>query len=157
MIDYLSGRYGRRGAWLILLGLAWGLIGLSTLLSPMEPRSWVAVEYLPAGVLAWAWWATGTVAIWQGLRGPARHDVVGHVALYVMPAVRAISFALSWLIWVVTSTLAHFGIFRPIGWSEGWYAALIWLLFVLMLRLVADWANPDQPIPRPPADACERI
>lgn len=157
MIDYLSGRYGRRGAWLIVLGAAWVVVGISTLLSPLAPRPWVLYEQVPLIVQASAWWLTGAVAIWQGLRGPARHDYLGHVALYFMPAVRAISFTLSWLIWLVTSALASVGVFHPIGWSEGWYAALVWFLLSLTLRLIADWPNPTQPIPRPPADASERL
>lgn len=157
MLDKLAARYGRRGAWLIVLGSVWLIVGFSILATPAEPRSWVAYQYAPPLVQAAAWWLSGGLAIWQGLRGPKVHDYLGHVALYLMPAVRAISFALSWLIWVVTSTLSAAGYFHPIGWASGWYAALVWFLVSLMLRLIADWPNPSQPIPRPPADASERI
>ena len=156
MLDRLAARYGRRGTWLIVIGSVWLVVGLSILGDPLPTHSWVAYQYAPQVLQATAWWITGGVAIAQGLRGAKVHDYVGHVALYFMPAVRAISFALSWLIWVATSTLSHFGVFHTIGWADGWYAALVWFLVSLMLRLIADWPNPSQPIPHPPADAAER-
>lgn len=157
MLDKLAVRYGRRGAWLIVLGAVWFVIGASILAGPHNPRPWVACDYAPPIVQAAVWFLTGGTAIWQGLRGPNVHDYLGHVALYLMPAIRAISFALSWLIWCVTSALSGFGIFHPIGWAPAWWVAIMWFLVSLMLRLIADWPNPWQPIPRPPADAIERI
>jgi hypothetical protein len=157
MLDRLACRYGRRGAWLIVLGSVWCFFGVGVLLDPTAPRSWVAYEYAPVLVHAAAWWVTGGVALWQGMRGPNRTDTPGHVALYVMPAIRVLSFTLSWLIWLGSTALVAAGVCETtIGWAGGWYAALVWSLVSVMLRLIADWPNPRRPIPHPPADAMER-
>lgn len=152
MLRRLSGRYGRRGTWLIVLGVVWILFGAGVLLDPTAPRSWVAYEYVPDWFEAGCWWLTGSLAVWQGFRGPERPDWVGHVALYVMPAIRVISFALSWVLWLGSSILSPDHV---IGWPGGWYAALVWSLVSVMLRLIADWPNPSRPIPHPPAGAAE--
>lgn len=157
MLGRLAARYGRRGAFLIITGAAWFAFGLSVFLAPPEsPRSWVLHDQIPTWLEGVAWFASGAVAVWQGLRGPARHDWLGHVALYVMPAVRVISFTIAWLLWVASTALVAAGITaHTIGWSGGWYAALVWSLISLMLRLVAEWPNPIAAIPAPPAHAAE--
>lgn len=162
MLTYLSGRYGQRGVWLIVLGAAWIAFGIGVLLEPVEPRSWVLYEQIPTPVQAIGWWLTGGAAIATGLRSTVGkvNDWPGHVALYLMPAVRLCSFTLSWLLWLTSTAMVHTGWLHSavvIGVSEAWYAALIWLLIAVMLRLVADWPNPERPIPRPPADASERV
>lgn len=141
-MDSLSARYGRRGAWLIILGAVWFVFGLGVLLDPIPPRPGVLSDYLPAWVDAAGWWVTGVVAVAAGLRGD-REDWWGHVALYVMPAVRLVSFAFSWLLWLGSSVVAAtFPDAHVLGWAPGWYAASVWLLVSLMLRLIADWPNP---------------
>lgn len=150
MLRRLSGRYGRRGAWLIVLGAVWMLFGVGVTLDPQPPRSWVAYDYVWPWLQAAAWVLTGAIAVQQGFRGPHANDWVGHVALYVMPAVRVISFALSWILWLCSSILTPDHV---IGWSGGWYAGLVWSLVSVMLRLIADWPNPVRPIPHPPAGA----
>jgi hypothetical protein len=158
MLDWLSDRYGRRGAWLLMFGGLWIVFGLGQLLEPTPARSWVLYEHLPVIVEAVAWWITGAVAVGVGLRGHARPDALGHVALYLMPAIRVLSFTLSWLIYAVSSTGAALGLWHThMGWSGGWYAALVWSLISVMLRLIADWPNPGRLIPRPPAGAAERL
>lgn len=157
MINRLSGRYGWRGLWLMLLGCIWILFGVGVLLEPIAPRSWVIYEHLPPVVQAAGWWATGSVAIWQGMRGPARDDSWGHLALYLMPAVRLASFLMSWVVYVVSETLHQIGVVDVvIGYRTGWFAALIWVLVAAMLRLAAAWPNPGPPIPHPPLGALER-
>lgn len=154
MLRRLSGRYGRRGTWLIVLGVVWIFFGAGVLLDPNPQHSWVIYECVPLGVQAAAWWVTGSIAVLQGLRGPSHVDTLGHVALYVMPAVRVIAFALSWVLWVVSSLLVRLDVAHAsIGWSVGWYAAVVWSLVSLMLRLIASWPNPERPIPRPPVGA----
>lgn len=157
MLDHLTGRYGHRGAWLIILGAVWFVFGIGILLETSPPRSWVLVEYVPEPIQALGWWLTGVAAIWQGFRGPAtprRPDQLGHVALYAMPALRLLSFLLSWLLWLSTSLLDRLGLISGvIGWRDAWYAVLVWLLIAVMLHLVSSWANPRQPLPHPPLDA----
>lgn len=152
MLAWLTERYGRRGTWLIVVGAVWVIFGVGILQQPTSPRPGVLNEMAPAWVNAAGWWITGAIAVWHGLHGRGRDDSLGHAALYVMPAVRAISFALSWLAWVVTS---WFEALPSLGWAQGWYAAVVWAVVIIMMRLVADWPNP-QSFPAPPDDALER-
>lgn len=154
MLRRLSGRFGRRGTWLIILGFVWVLFGLGVLLDPTPVRSWVLYQQVPLGVEAFCWALTGGIAIWQGWQGVDHDDTPGHVALYVMPAVRVVCFALSWVLWLVSEVLVRLDMAHcSIGWSGGWYAAVVWALVSLMLRLIADWPNPSRPIPHPPVGA----
>jgi hypothetical protein len=152
MLGWLTERYGRRGTWLVVLGAVWIIFGVGILQQPTVPRPGVLNEYLPAWTNAIGWWVTGAVALREGLRGRGRDDSLGHAALYVMPAVRAVSFALSWLLWGATSWITAL---PQLGWAQGWYAAVVWSLVIIMLRLVADWPNP-QPFPAPPDGAARR-
>lgn len=154
MIEYLSGKYGRRGLWLILMGAMWILFGVGVLLSPVAPRPGVLYEMVPAVYRAPIWWVTGVIAIWQGTRGPVADDSRGHVALYVMPAVRLVSFTVSALTYAISWTLMQIGLLEhTVGWSGGWYAALVWSFISLMLAVGAAWPNPNPPLPRPPSTA----
>lgn len=154
MFHRLSLRYGWRGLWLMLMGAMWVLFGFGVLTSPpSQPRSWVLYEYMPDLLQASLWWVSGATAMWVGAKGPSRDDSLGHVALYLMPATRLLSFALSWLIFLGSTVATDYFDWSgdPIGLSVGWYAALIWSLVSLMLALAAAWPNPERPIPRPPA------
>lgn len=157
MLYRLSLRYGWRGLWLMLMGVMWIAFGLGVMIQPNIPRSWVLYEYLPPLAQAAGWWLTGLIAVWAGLKGPARDDSMGHVALYLMPAVRLISFVFSWLIYLgslVAQDLGWKG--HTIGFAEGWFIAAVWCLIQLMLAIAASWPNPEPPLPKPPADAADK-
>lgn len=150
----LAARFGWRGLWLMLLGAFFFLFGVGIVLDPLEPRPWVLYEMLPPVVQASGWWITGAVAFWQGSRGPDRNDAWGHVALYLMPAVRLLSFAVSWAVYAITWLGSRIGLVdEVIGYQQGWFAALIWSLISAMLALAAAWPNPVPSLPSPPADA----
>lgn len=158
MIDRLADHFGWRGCWLMLMGTFWILFGIGICLEPVRPRDWVLYEYLPPLVQAAGWWATGLIAIWQGYRGPNRIDAVGHVALYLMPAVRLLSFAVAWLVYLGSTAAMHAGWTDDvIGYPNGWFAASIWVLVSSMLGLGASWPNPTPPLPAPPLDAGDRF
>lgn len=152
MLERLTGRYGQRGTWLMLLGSVYVAFGIGIFVEPGEQRSWVVYQYLPDWLEAALWAVTGAVAIWQGHRGAGRDDWLGHVALYLGPASRAVSFALSWVVYLTSEALVSLGCAdHPTGYDRGWYAALIWLMMSAMLALAASWPNPALPIPRPPS------
>lgn len=152
MLGRLGGRFGFRGRWLIITGCAWLLFGFGTLLSPLDPRPWVIHEQLPLWVNAAGWGVTGAIAIGQGLRGPNRDDHIGHVALYLMPAMRVLSYGLAFVLYAGCQGARILGYDCPdIGFSGGWYSAFVWALVSLMLWAAADWPNPALPLPRPPA------
>lgn len=153
MLDRISGKFGRRGVWLIVLGGVWLAHGVGHLLEPRVIRPWVMHTQVPAWVLALAWITTGALSVAVGLQGRNPLDWVGHAALYVMPAVKVVSFTFAWLLWLGDLAL---GLDADLGWSGGWYPALVWLIVSVALRLVASWPNPDQPLVPPPTDPLDR-
>lgn len=156
MLNPLADRFGWRGLWLMLLGSFWVLFGVGILLEPVTARPWVIYEHLPVSAQAIGWWVTGLVAIWQGSRGPDRDDSIGHVALYLMPAVRLLSFAVAWLVYLGSMVAKQLDwTERTIGYANGWFAASIWCLVSAMLALAAAWPNPLPPLPAPPASATD--
>lgn len=152
MIQPLAQRFGWRGLWLIVMGLLWILFGIGVLLTPVDRHPWVLFEIVPSIYRAPIWWVTGLIAIWQGTRGPVSDDSPGHVALYVMPAVRIVSFAASALVYCITWALTSVGLLsHTSGWADAWYATLVWSFVSIMLALGASWPNPNPPLPRPPS------
>lgn len=157
MIDGLADRYGWRGLWLMLLGSIWIVFGVGVFLEPIAPRSWVLYEHLPPVVQATGWWVSGVVAIWEGTRGSNRDDSRGHVALQLMPAVRLASFLMSWLVYLGSLAAVETGsVDVVIGYKQGWFAALIWVLVAAMLWLASAWPNPEAPLIRPPDEALRK-
>lgn len=144
MIDRLTTHLGFRGTWLVLLGLIWVTFGVGMLVGdPETVRPYVLHHLLDYQIRAGFWIATGLIAVAVGLAGDRRNDWPGHVALWVMPTLRLLSFGVSWLIWLLTGLIDE-----PVGNPLGWYSLLIWGAIVAMLRVVAGWPNPS---PRPPA------
>lgn len=151
MLDRLADRFGWRGLWLMLLGTFWMIFGVGVFLEPVAPRPWVLYEHLPAVVQASGWWLSGLVAVRQGYCGPDRDDSIGHVALYLMPAVRLLSFAVAWLVYLGSLVAVHLGwACDVVGYENGWFAASIWCLVSVMLALAAAWPNPLPPMVAPP-------
>ncbi|NUO57303.1 MAG: hypothetical protein HOV78_11605 [Hamadaea sp.] len=155
MLLRLSGRYGWRGVWLIVVGVAWCVFGVGQFFFPLPDNPWVLFQLLPDAALAAGWWVTGIVAILQGLRGDPHStadDALGHVALYLMPAVRIASYGFAGLVSVGSWVAERFGYDgRPVGDPTAWYSALLWAMFTTMLAVGASWPNPQPPIPHPPA------
>jgi hypothetical protein len=157
MLRNLTDRYGLRGAWLILMGTVWCLIGVSWLLQPVPPHDLVLTDYLPANLNALLWGFTGVLAITQGLKGPEQNDTIGHVALYTMAILRVLANLLSALCYFVSVALNMvIPTIHIVGWEGGWFTALVWSVVSLALFLVAVWPNPIAVIPHPPAGASER-
>lgn len=148
----LAQRYGWRGLWLMVIGTMWILFGAGVLFIPDQPETFLVHQQIPVEIRAGTWALTGGWAFWTGLRGPDTDDHLGHGALYVMPALRLFSYLASWLTFVGTSALHHYyPAVRITGLEIGWYAALIWALFCVMLAVGARWPNPDPGLlPMPP-------
>ena len=150
-VTSLGERFGYRGLWLMLAGVAWILFGFGVWQSHNPPRPWVLHEILPDLLQACGWWVTGAVAIWHGLRGPGRPDWRGHVALYLMPALRVLSYGLSWVAWLISDAMVRQGIAeQTVGFDKGYYAALLWLMLSVLLAVASAWPNPAPPLPMPP-------
>lgn len=148
-------RYGWRALWLMVVGSAWLLIGLGTWVEGNN-TPWVPLQQLPQWLVAIGWWITGGIAIGTGLRGRILDDSTGHVALYVMPAIKVLSWTTAWLLSAASPLLLSAGVVsEPIGYGRGWYAAAIWLATSAMLAVTAGWPNPSRIIPKPPATTSE--
>lgn len=153
MDSRLVRRFGYRGAALLILGITWVLFGGSILLQTPQARPWVFHELIPIPLRAALWIGAGLVAVAFGLRGSERDDTVGMVALMIMPLERFVSFAVSYLVYGATFTAHRFApTIEVTGYQQGWYAALIWLLVVTLLRLVAGWPNPRRVLAVPSGD-----
>lgn len=150
----VSDRFGYRGACLLILGTMWALFGLSIFLDPPVTHSLVLHEMLPAWMRGTAWIASGAAAVVCGLRGPRGDDTIGMTALMVMPMVRLLSFAASWLIYVAL-TAVHWAdpSVNVAGYERGWYSASVWALIVTLLGIVAGWPNPRHVLPIPKENA----
>lgn len=153
MIARLLGRCGYRGTWLVIMGTFWLLFGVGTFLTPVDAHPWVLLDYVPAVWQAALWWATGLTATIVGARG-LHDDTTGHVALYLMPICKVVSFLVSAFVYAATSLLAVVDHSVQVsGWAASWYAAAVWALVSVMLGLGAAWPNPTPPLPEPPPTA----
>lgn len=153
LVDKSANQLGWRGLWLVVVGVVWLCLGVGTLLEEGNPIPWVPLQQAPPLLVAAGWWITGGVAIWTGMRGKVADDSWGHVALYVMPAAKVLSFSVAWLIALASPVMMSVGLTdEPIGYMRGWYAALIWGVVSVMLAVTAGWPNPPPCVPTPPAD-----
>ena len=146
IIERGAERFGHRGVLLILVGIMWVGIGIGIEFNPAQRPEGVLVlhELLPDWLRAGAWGLSGLWAIVVGLRGRRADDTTAYVAIMLMPLERLVSFALSWVIYVATLGLNHFGLLDidVTGYNRGWYSALVWLIVVVLLQVVAGWRNP---------------
>jgi hypothetical protein len=143
-------RFGWRGVYLQAIGAAWVLIGAATTIEPVQAQPWVLIDYVPSWVRGLGWIVTGVVAIVVGRRNQV-DDSLGHVALYLVPAIRAASYAASWVTWLSTS-VAHNIVHRDvgvIGWRQAMAPAAVWLSVIVFLSICARWPNAT-PLPHPP-------
>lgn len=142
-MSLLATKYGHRGACLLGLGVVWVFFGFSVMIDPQEARPFVLHEMLPVPLRGALWIGTGLIAAWFGSRGSERDDTWGMVALVLLPVERLVSFAVSWAAYILT-TAAHniWPHVQPEGYERGWYAASVWAVIVVLLRIIAGWPNP---------------
>ena len=91
---------GRRGVFLILFGVVYGLLGYSYLQVPVTPAVHralhVALNVAPLSVYAWAWITAGIICAAAGLLSPRRKPV-GFAVAMLMPALWAAVFLIAWV------------------------------------------------------------
>lgn len=128
---------GKRGSILLLLGTLWVLEGVS-LIDYEIPGPHVAHQFLPNWIGVGAWVVTGLIAVAAALRPPGIPDHWGFTALYLMPAIRFISYAMGWV--------ASWGLFDPPPWmpsfSEGWRYVALYAGLVGVIMICAGWREP---------------
>jgi len=123
---------GKRGEVLLLLGLAWILIGVGTVVVPPPPGNLLHL-LIPAPIRAGLWCGTGLVAVFYAWIPKTRSDGWGFLALYLMPAVRAVSYFIAWV---------DFSVDGVGGYRYGWLAALFYTVFVGIVVVCAGWREP---------------
>lgn len=134
---------GRRGAFLLMFGLAYSVYGVAQLVRSTTPFAGLGVygELLaqpPWGVV----WATcGVAAIGCGLwRSRVGVDQLGYNALLVPPSV--------WTLGYTWSAILYLGTGGAAGAERAWASAVIWSALVVSVLVVSGWPE----APRGPQD-----
>lgn len=119
-------RIGRRGSYLIFLGLLDLLYGYSIIVQAGPLFTQVDL-YLPDKVWGCIWIG---VAIVLFINAPARLDRIGYVAATVIKFVWGTLMAWAWFV-------------QPND-PRGWVAAVIWFAFGILTAIVANWPEHRQ-------------
>ena len=125
---------GRRGAILMTMGTAWILIGLGSLTGGNRipgTGNLIHVLLLPAPVEGGLWVLSGILAVIFANR---TDDEYGFLALYIMPAVRALSYFLGWVDYLSPVATA--------GYPRGWLSSLFYVVMILFIVICAGWPEP---------------
>ena len=123
---------GHRGAVLMLCGVLWMMLGLTVFTDPDWP--YAVHTLIPREVRSALWIASGVTAVIFAWRPPGFSDAWGWTALYVMPAVRVVSFAWAWVdSWVPWGT--------P-GYPDGYQHVLINGSMLAVVLICSSWPEP---------------
>lgn len=128
---------GHRGQLFTVFGLLWIAIGVGLLIEGDPPsRLQTPLVIIPLDVRAALWIATGAWAILIAWRPITRvKDASGWLALYAMPAMRAVAYAVAWVdSWTPWGAEGHGG---------GWLSALVYTVIVWAVYTGARW--PEDP------------
>jgi hypothetical protein len=92
---------GRRGWFLILFAAAYLMVGVSYTCLPLTPArthtlAWL-LQWVPANVIGDCWFAAATVALVSAFL-PLPRDRHGFVALFAVPALMGVVYAISWAV-----------------------------------------------------------
>ena len=133
------GQIGRRGAMLLVFGVLWMVVGVGVLDSS-GVHAELLHERLPSWVRGGVWVVTGALAVFYAFRPPGLSDRVGFASLYIMPAVRVLSYTMAWIDY-----------FIPIGgdgYASGWRFAAVYAVMLAAVMITAGWPEPTR-TPRP--------
>ncbi len=121
-------RFGRRGAFLLLFGFAWGLIGYGRLATPPSPDSLRQIEPLlyvaPYRTWAYLWLVAGLLAAIAAFFRSVGDDAFGFTALITPPALWALSNVITFIV----------GENR-----QGLLGSGLWLAVMVAVFIVAGW------------------
>jgi hypothetical protein len=123
---------GRRGAFLLLFGLIYLVMGyaLTLELTQPPPHARFLHDNFPWWIRATLWGGCGFVALITAFVRDARFTIVGYTALSLPPAERLASYSLSWLVLDVDIRVAILG-------------AIIYGALLTAILIVASWPEPD--------------
>lgn len=131
-------RLGRRGAILLLVGVAWTLQGVGILAQAWAPIALpVLHEWIPTPIRAAMWLAPGAVALACAWRRHPGDDTPGYIAAVGVP----VFMTASWVIGLILNTAGH-------GLMRGLISASTWAIVAAMFYTVSGWAEtPDGFVP----------
>lgn len=127
---------GRRGTVLLILGVIWFFIGLSTITDPyagVGRNQGLFHETLPSWLRATLWMGTALLALSSAWRAAGRRDDWGYMGLILMPIERAASYTWAWLIHLTGGN----------GDPSGWLGAVVWATIAILVYTISGW--PETP------------
>lgn len=126
---------GPREQLLLLFGIAWILLGVAVLDEAGFPGVDSVPHYaIPPALRMLLWCGSGAFAIATAFRPCGKSDAMGWAILYFMPAVRALSYALSY-VWVVTPPPGD-------GYPDGLIWCGVYTSIVITVYICSGWPNP---------------
>lgn len=129
---------GRRGFFLVLLGIIWIAQGVAAITAPGS-TSYLLLAH-GWGLRAAVWIITGAVAIWYSTR-PQGEDALGFLALYLMAAYRAVAYGVGFLMWALPN--------GQDGDPRGVIGLLSWGVVIVAILIVAGWReSPEETLTR---------
>jgi len=137
-LKHPASHLGRRGTVLLILGVIWFFIGISTLIDPYAsggPELGLFHQALPPWLRATLWMGTALVAVASAWRTAGKRDDLGYMALILMPTVRAASFTWAWIIHLIPGV--------PNGDPNGWLGAIVWGTVTVLVFTISGW--PETP------------
>jgi hypothetical protein len=124
---------GYRGSVLLVWGVIWFLIGVGKFASPPTGADLILLTgHIPPPVRAGMWCATGLTAMVCAFRTRASGDAAGWIALYIMPALLAAAYSISFL-----DSLDGSG-----GLILGWLGAAVYVALAAIVAICAGWPEP---------------
>lgn len=133
---------GKRGGFLLIIGIGWLTIGLSYVLGPRTESRQAGFSWLPswldANELGWAWVAAGLTAIIAALVSK-RWKWVESLAFGALIAPTAI--------WTAVFTIAQTLGEHPYGWIS----AVSYGIFTAVIYHCSSWPNPVRRAEEPSA------
>jgi len=133
---------GRRGGVLLILGVIWFFIGISTIADPYPNgvrNQGLFHEALPSWLRATLWIGTSAVALSSAWRVAGRRDDWGYMALILMPTVRAMSYLWAWLIHLIPGP--------PDGAPTGWLGFIVWGTVTILVYTISGWPETPKFVP----------
>lgn len=135
---WLARVLGRRGAALVVLGLAFVFTGVEMLVNQPQPDydRFLLHTYMPFPVRAALWIVPGVLALFAATRHGTGRDGFGFAALVVPLALRTASY-----VWSSVAYLAGVS-----TWPFAWTGALTWVALLALVLIISGWPE----VPPPP-------